>query len=112
MTSFRILLCLAWLAALVVGVHAYVTEGMVAGHVFGQDIVNIMWRGQFDVDFLCHLVVLALWVAWRDKFSLGGIVTAVLCVLGGGVVSFAYLLALTWTSRGDMRQVLLGAHRR
>ncbi|CAG4895623.1 hypothetical protein [Paraburkholderia saeva] len=110
MNLFRILLCIAWLAALVAGVHAYMTEGMVAGQIFSGDIQALTWRGQFDIDLLGHLIVLALWVAWRNKFRVGGIAMGVLCVLGGGVVSFAYLFVLACANRGDVRRILLGCH--
>lgn len=81
-----------------------------AGQIFGGDIQVLTWRGQFDVDFLGHLIVLALWVAWRNKFSVGGIAMGFLCVLGGGVVSFAYLFVLTCANQGDVRRILLGRH--
>jgi hypothetical protein len=110
MNLFRLLLCIAWLAALAAGVHAYLAQGMVAGQIFGGDIVALNWRGQFDIDFLAHLFVLALWVAWRSKFRVGGIAMGVLCVLGGGIVSFAYLFVLTCANRGDVPRILLGRH--
>gem|GEM_PF-4932734 len=27
------------------------------------------WPGQFNLDFLCMLVLFGLWVAWRHRFS-------------------------------------------
>lgn len=110
MNLFRILLCIAWLAALVAGVHACMTEGMVAGQIFSGDIQALTWRGQLYIDFFDHLIVLALWVAWRNKFRVGGIAMGALCVLGGGVVSFAYLFVLTGANRGDASRILLGRH--
>lgn len=111
MNAFRIFLIVGWLAVAVVTVLAIGSQGMVAGELFFADIRALSWRAQFNVDFLFHLLLFGLWVAWRHRFRPAGIVLGLLCVLGGGIASFAYLLVASVQVKGDMRALLLGGRR-
>ncbi|CAN5810072.1 hypothetical protein BH11PSE8_BH11PSE8_33710 [soil metagenome] len=42
--------------------------------VFVEDIFAMTWRGQFNVDFTCLLLLSGLWLAWRHRRSSVGIV--------------------------------------
>ena len=63
MRAFRTLLLLIWL------VIAGYTALVVAHHganllpVFFGDIASLTWPGQFNLDFLCMLLLSGLWVA-------------------------------------------------
>ena len=90
--------------------------GMVIGRVgwnplpsFQGDIVAMIWPGQFHLALACYLILSALWVAWRHRFSIGGVALG-LCALAGGLFFFApYLIAITYRERGDLHKVLVGA---
>lgn len=110
MAAFRILLAVFWL------VIAGYTAVTVSNHgwnlfpFFFGDIAKMGWAGQFNVDFLTMLGMSALWVAWRNRFSAGGLALSVLAFFGGGLFLTTYLLVLTNGDR-DMKAVLLGDDR-
>lgn len=67
------------------------------------------WQGQFNLDFAFYLVLSAIWLVWRHRFSRAGFGLAMLSVFG--MAFFApYLLIQTLRARGDVQQVLLGAN--
>lgn len=108
MTAFRVLLVvlcltLAGYTALVIHRH-----GMGLLPVFFEDIGKAAWPGQFNLDFLCFLTLSALWTAWRNSFSAGGGLLAILAFFGGAGFLLPYLFILTLQSRGDMKAVLMG----
>ncbi|MDZ4372940.1 MAG: hypothetical protein U1C74_16140 [Phenylobacterium sp.] len=111
MIAFRVLLGLLWLAL------AAYTGVVVAAHglnllpVFFGDIARGGWPGQFNLDFLCFLILSALWTAWRNGFSAGALLLAVLAFFGGAGFLLPYLLYLSVRARGDMAAVLLGDKR-
>lgn len=111
MTAFRILLVAAWL------VLAGYTAVVIAGYgvnllpAFFGDIAAMAWPGQFNLDFLCFLILSALWTAWRNGFSASGLALGVLAFFGGAGFLLPYLLYLSFKARGDMGVVLLGPGR-
>ena len=108
MRVFRIFVMAMWVALLGVTWHAVAELGLGGGNVFVSDLSH-PWRAQFNIDFLLHLLLLAVWVFWREHSKLVGLVCAVLCVFGG-MFTFPYLLVAVSRSRGDARALLLGAH--
>jgi hypothetical protein len=79
--------------------------------IFFGDIAALTWPGQFNPDFLCLLLLSALWLAWRNHFSAGGIVLGLLGLVGGTVVLAPDPLHAGMTARGDLREVLPGRRR-
>ena len=110
MRAFQVFLVVIWVALLVVTWRAIPALGLGGGNVFVLDLSH-PWRAQFNVDFLLHLLLFAVWVFWREASKLVGLVCAVLCVFGG-MFTFPYLLVLALRSRGDFRAFLLGTHAR
>jgi hypothetical protein len=86
-------------------------HGMGLINIFFGDIAAMGWPGQFNLDFMFMLTLSALWVAWRHQFSIAGLLLGLLAFFGGSLFLSTYLLALSWLTRGDFRQVLLGARR-
>ncbi|MGE0418288.1 MAG: hypothetical protein AB7O80_15900 [Acetobacteraceae bacterium] len=111
MTHFRTALITMW-AILVAYTGVVVAQnGWGLLPVFVGDILRLGWPGQFNLDFLCLLILSGTWVAWRHGFSILGIVLGVLALFGGTVFLFPYLLVVSLVSRGNMRRLLLGTHR-
>jgi hypothetical protein len=111
MIIFRILIVAAWIAVLFVTVQAVGSQGLgAAGDMFFADLTSGTWHAQFGADFAGHLLLMAAWVAWRHKFSIPGCVLGVLCVLGGGLVSFMYILVASIAVKGNVAGLLLGAN--
>ncbi len=78
---------------------------------FNADILAMTWRGQFDTDFLCFLLLSGIWVSWRSDFSPAGLVLGVIAVFGGMLFLSAYLLIASFAARGDAAALLLGSRR-
>lgn len=111
MTAFRVLLIVMW--AVIFGYTAIVVahHGMGLLPVFFGDMAAMGWPGQFNLDFMCMLALSALWVAWRHRFSGGGLGLAVLAFLGGASFLSIYLLVVSFQVKGDMQALLLGSGR-
>lgn len=111
MTAFRLFL-LACLCAI-----AAYTAVTIAGHgmnllpVFFGDMAEMGWPGQFNLDFLCFLVLSALWVAWRHHFSAAGLALGLVALFGGMLFLSVYLLVQSYRTQGDVRALLLGEAR-
>lgn len=105
-----------FLAAFLIVLVAY-TSATIANHginLFPQffgDMAAMGWPGQFNLDFMGFLMLSALWVAWRHRFSLVGLVLAVLAFNGGMLFLTIYLLVHSHRTKGDMRALLLGESR-
>jgi hypothetical protein len=107
MRVFQIFVLAMWVALLAITWRAVADLGLAGGNVFVSDLSH-PWRAQFNVDFLLHLILFAVWVFWRERSKPVGLVCAVLCFLGG-MFTFPYLLVAAFRARGDARALLLGA---
>lgn len=79
--------------------------------VFFGDMAAMGWPGQFNLDFLCMLLLSGLWVSWRHQFSGVGLLLGIAAVFGGALFLSAYLLITSVRARGDIRTLLLGEAR-
>ena len=85
LTAFRALLILLW--AILAGYTAIViaNHGMGLLKVFFGDMAAVGWPGQFNLDFMFLLLLSALWVRWRHRFSSAGLLLGVLAIFGGSL---------------------------
>lgn len=79
--------------------------------VFFGDMAAMTWPGQFNVDFMGFLSLSALWLAWRHRFSPGGLALGVLGFFGGMMVLAPYLLFASLQAKDDVKVLLLGKAR-
>ncbi len=108
MTLFRLVLAFVWLAVVVITIQAGLSHGVGnAMDVFSADLQAGDWRSQFTADLLAQLLLIGVWVAWRQKFSLLGIVLGLSCIMGG-LFTVIYVLVLSVYHRGNVQAVLLG----
>jgi len=111
------MLPLRLLLSLMLAVIVAYTSVVIARHgmdflgVFFGDMAKMGWAGQFNLDFMGMLMLSALWVAWRHRFSGGGIALALLAFFGGAPFLSVYLLIESVRSGGDARAMLLGPRR-
>lgn len=111
MTFFRV-----FLFAIILAVGAY-TAIVVANHgmglypVFFGDMAEMTWRGQFNLDFLCFLIMSGVWVAWRHEFSAAGLILGFAAFNLGAPFLAGYLLVETHRNKGDIAALLLGRAR-
>jgi hypothetical protein len=108
MTPFRILLAALWLILLGYTGVTIANHGLDFLSPFLSDLAKFGWPGQFNLDFWCLLFLSSLWVAWRNGFSAGGNLLALVPLVGGAAFLLPYLLVLSVQTKGDMRAVLLG----
>ena len=111
MNAFRVLLAVIFLAILVYTVIVIGDHGMNLFAVFFGDMAQLNWPGQFNLDFFCMLILSATWTAWRNDFSLGGLVLAVMALNLGAPFLSAYLMILSFRTNGDVKRMLLGDRR-
>jgi hypothetical protein len=103
MAGFRLLLTAAWL---ILATYTAIVLNLLP--IFFGDMGELGWPGQFNLDFLCFLILSALWTAWRHAFSFAGMLLAVVALVGGAGFLLPYLLIQSVRAKGDMRVVLLG----
>ncbi|MDE0933772.1 MAG: hypothetical protein OSA47_09220 [Novosphingopyxis baekryungensis] len=108
MIALRLVLIALWIV--LAGYTAIVVANYGLGllPIFFGDIAALAWPGQFNLDFLCFLVLSALWTAWRNGFSGVGLLLAIIAFFGGAGFLLPYLLFLTFRESGDLVRVLIG----
>lgn len=84
------------------------SDGINLFSIFFSDIQAVSWPGQFNLDFLCILLLTGLWVAWRHEFSSLGIALGLAATVGGIVFLSVYLLVTIARSKDDVYRLLLG----
>jgi hypothetical protein len=111
MIAFRI--CLSIMFAAIVGYTAVVIghHGMSLYSVFFGDMATMGWAGQFNLDFMCMLLLSGLWVSFRHRFSGTGILLGTCAFLGGTPFLSVYLFVESIRLKGDVTSLLLGGER-
>lgn len=108
MFFLRLVLIAGWLLVTAFMLLVMGRQEVAEAYVFVSDIVGLTWRGLFNVDFIVHLLLLAIWVMWRHRFSVAGILCGLLCLGGGALFSFPYLLVASLQAKGDLKRLMLG----
>jgi hypothetical protein len=104
----KIILVIQTLGLLLYSFIAFRSEGANLWDIFYSNILSLNWNGQFNLDFLCYLLLSALWIMWRNKFSGKSIILGALASILGIVVFAPYLLFLISKEKGDLKQVFVG----
>ena len=108
--KLKLFLLLSWTLIVLVTWKAISLQGINWPNVFFGDILNHPWRAQFNIDFLIHLFLFASWVTWRERSKLTGIICGFLCIFGGGLFGFLYLIFISIQSKGNLKEFFMGAH--
>lgn len=108
MTLFRTFLAIIWIVALATMIAAVGEMGPMAAVDFFFGDISHPWRGQFNLDFSGHLLLMAAWIYYREPSAVARPLCAMGAMLFGGAFSFAYILVATIRAEGDMRKLLLG----
>ena len=75
---------------------------------FFGEMRHFNWQGQFNLDFFMFLLLSGFWIAWRNQFSLPGVLLGIGGVFLGAPYLAAYLLYLSFHTEGDVPAMLLG----
>jgi len=79
--------------------------------VFFGDMRAMTWPGQFNFDFMGFLLLSGFWVAWRHRFSPGGLILGLVAILGGIMFLSLYLFVASHKSKGNVQELLMGRSR-
>ena len=109
LTFLRVLLIAQTIGLLAYTGKAIQQEGMSLIQVFVSHVLQGGWSGQFNLDFMCYLVLSGLWIMWRDSFQLKSVFIGLIAMVLGIVFFAPYLLWLTYRENGDLKRVLLGS---
>ena len=105
---FKALLFTQVIVILIYTIFAFRAEGADLLSVFIRNIGDLGWSGQFNLDFLCYLILSGLWIMWRNKFTLKSILLGIAATVLGIVLLAPYLLWLINQENGNFRKVLIG----
>lgn len=83
MTGFRVFLSAVFLAILGYTLVTISNHGLGLVQVFFGDMAKMAWPGQFNFDFMSFVLLSGLWVAWRNAFSVKGMILALIAFFGG-----------------------------
>lgn len=79
--------------------------------IFVGDMAAMTRWGHSKPDFLCFLLLSALWVSWRHNFSALRLALGAIAAVGGMLFLSAYLFIAAKSANGDVRKLLLGEAR-
>ena len=108
MLAFRSFLLVSTLLIYLLTFTAVASYGFNWPAVAIEDLQAFNWRTQFDADFVIHLLLFALWIAWREGFNLRGYLFGVVSIVMGGMFSFPYLIHASLAAEGNPSRLLLG----
>lgn len=109
MIVVRLLLLIGWAATAAATVRAAGMGLGLAGDFFFGDMSH-PWRGQFNIDFLAHLFLMAMWLGGTAKTRMLAPLIGLFAIMGGALFSFAYLLVRSYGGDQSLRHLLLGRH--
>jgi hypothetical protein len=111
MNAFRMFLVAVFVVIAGYTLVVVTSHGLNLLPVFFGDMTRMQWPGQFNLDFMCMLLLSGLWVSWRHQFSVTGVMLGLVAVFGGALFLSAYLFVESFRTRGDVRKLLVGAAR-
>jgi hypothetical protein len=110
-TPFLTLLLLLQLAFIIVfSLTAFLKQGPNLFQFFIDNIEAMNWSGQFNVDFICYLMLSGFWIMWRSKFSIGSVILGFSAMILGILFFSPYLIYLLKKSDGNLKLLFLGEH--
>ena len=104
----KIVLILQTSILLVYTIFAFQTDGANLFDIMIANIASLGWSGQFNLDFLCYLILSGLWIIWRNNYSLISIVFSILAATIGILFLAPYLIYLLTQEKGNLKRLLIG----
>lgn len=104
----KITLTLQALGVLIYTFFAIKNEGVDLISIFVKNILALNWSGQFNLDFLCYLLLSGFWIMWRNNFNSKSIITGFIAMVLGIIFFAPYILWLIHKENGNLKRVLVG----
>ncbi len=108
MNVLRVFLVIYLLALIIYSTITLFNHGWNLFPYFFGDMSAMGWAGQFNFDFMGFLFLSAIWTAWRNGYTAQAFGLGVLAFFGGMLFLSIYLLYLSYTCDGGVKQMLLG----
>jgi|688.fasta_scaffold1852417_1 hypothetical protein len=105
---FKTLLIVQTIGLLTYTFLVFQKEGADLFSVFTNNLLSLNWSGQFNLDFMCYLILSGFWIIWRNKYSSKSIPLGLAAMVLGIVLFAPYILWLTNKENGDLKRVLIG----
>lgn len=105
---FKLLLILQTIGLWIYTFFVFKSEGSDLFNVFTKNIFSMNWSGQFNLDFVCYLILSGIWIVWRNKFNFKSVLTGLLAMILGIIFFAPYLLWLTKKENGNIKHILIG----
>lgn len=105
---FKALLIAQAMLLLVYTLVIYPSEGGNLFSVFISNVQSLTWSGQFNLDFLCYLILSGLWIMWRHQFSGRSIITGITAMILGIIFFAPYILWIIQKENGNLKRVFIG----
>ena len=107
MIAFRVFLLVAWVVTAYLVVIATIELGALASLVWFTDFAQ-PWRFMFYTDFTFYLLLVGLWILYREESPVVGISCAVMSAALGSIFTLGYLFVITFQVDNDFHKFLLG----
>lgn len=104
----KTLLIIQALALIGYSIFAYNNEGWGLYTIFAENILDLGWNGQFNLDFMCYLLLSGLWIVWRNNYTASSILIATMAMVIGIMFFAPYVLSLLINEKGDLNKVIAG----
>ena len=111
MRTLRLALILGWMGIAAITLWALLSLGLTAAPATFLDDLSHPWRAQFYADLEASLLLIAVWIAWRESWRPRGFAFAAATMLLGALFTLPYLLFASLRARGDAAALLLGQRR-
>lgn len=105
---FKALLLIQTIGVLTYTLFVFQNKGGNLFEVYLNDIKNLTWNGQFNLDFSAYLLLSGLWIVWRNKFTKQSFLLALVATVIGIIVFAPYLLLLLIKEKGSVKKLLIG----
>jgi hypothetical protein len=77
-----------------------------------NEIIGLNWKGLYNLDFSSYLLLTALWICWRHRFTACAWLLAVCSIAGGMLFLAPYLFYQSTKMDGSIEGLLLGRQER
>lgn len=110
MRKIQFLLFVFWCILVLLTIRAFSEMNIFQAAVAFYTDLRYGWRAQLNFDFQGYLILVALWIFYREITPLSSYFFALSALLAGNLFVIPYLLYLSFKTKGNIKEILLGKH--